>query len=453
MGKKWKVYFYWWFVWGFIGTSNAQYIHSLESFQIQVPDSKKAYFPKTYQDNFLSNNVSIDDLIESGLSSQVKESIDLLPRCSDSRFQNALPKNDDFTQIADFRFSSSKVLSTSSGFESINKITLDIYDFNLSQSFPFVSKFGQINSLLKVPSFFDHIDFSNQNKPIPQIENNMGEVNNENYFYSSLSQFYFKSSNETTSPSSAQISVKKSFKSNKFNPEDASNFVNSKNNYPTFTFVYPIPKYFFNVFEENQVTVTDRKDLSTINLSSDYTQVTSNRDRRVAFNPSSTYVWEIQDFNTYDTFDFDDSDSGDLNIYIYPTSSVDTNNDGTSHSTGTSMVSGYNSSKNDFTLMIQTGNFNVTIDESLWHYVHQDWAKESSWTSRKVSDTYYLEYNSNGFQLSVVPEPSTYFMTGALFCMLGCNRQTRKSFKLLFAKLFYKLKLKVSCSSIRKKVS
>ena len=452
MLKNRKVSICSWVLFVFISNLNAQYIHTFGSFPNKYTEGSKAYLLDTDQFNFSLSIDAIKDLIESGLSRQNEDYFDSLQKSTVSRFQNALPKDDDFTRLADFRFSSSKLLTTSSGFESIDKITLDIYDFNLSQSFPFVSKFGQINSLLQIPSFFDHIDFSNQNRPISQIESIMGDLN-ENYFYFSLNQSYFKSSTETASPFSIQTSIKKSFKANKFNPEDASIFVNSKNNYPTFTFVYPIPKYFFNVFEENQVTVSDRKDLSTINLTSDYAQVTSNRDRRVAFNPSSTYVWEIQDFNTYDTFDFDDSDTGDLNIYIYPTTSVDTNNDGTSHSTGTSMVSGYNSSKNDFTLMIQTGNFNVTIDESLWHYVHQDWAKESSWTSRKVSDTYYLEYNSNGFQLSVVPEPSTYFMTGTLLCLLGCNRQTRRSFKLLFAKLFNKLKLKVSCSSIRKRVS
>ncbi|MDG1131191.1 MAG: hypothetical protein P8N21_00730, partial [Opitutales bacterium] len=30
---------------------------------------------------------------------------------------------------------------------------------------------------------------------------------------------------------------------------------------------------------------------------------------------------------------------------------------------------------------------------------------------------------------SAVPEPSTYFMTGALFCLIACNRESRRSIK------------------------
>ena len=100
---------------------NAQYIHSFDSFQIPDTESKKANIPDTDQFNFSSGIDSINDLIESGLSSQNEESFDSLQKATVSSFQNAFPKEDDFDQIADFRLSSSELLTSSSGFESIDK--------------------------------------------------------------------------------------------------------------------------------------------------------------------------------------------------------------------------------------------------------------------------------------------------------------------------------------------
>ena len=81
----------------------------------------------------------------------------------------------------------------------------------------------------------------------------------------------------------------------------------------------------------------------------------------------------------------------------------------------------------------------------------------NSWVWNKSGDSITYTFDNSALSsrltVSVVPEPSTYFMTGALFCLLGSNRQTRRSFKLLFAKLFCKLPPKESCSSIHKRLS
>ena len=56
----------------------------------------------------------------------------------------------------------------------------------------------------------------------------------------------------------------------------------------------------------------------------------------------------------------------------------------------------------------------------------------------KDGNEFYLTYNFSSLNFSPVPEPSTYFMTGALFCLIGCNRASRRSLKKLLIPILRK---------------
>ena len=66
------------------------------------------------------------------------------------------------------------------------------------------------------------------------------------------------------------------------------------------------------------------------------------------------------------------------------------------------------------------------------------------WEVYRTGEEFYLDYKFSNLNYSPVPEPSTYFMTGALFCLIGSNRASRnamiKFFRPLYCKLFGKQK-------------
>ncbi len=231
--------------------------------------------------------------------------------------------------------------------------------------------------------------------------------------------------------------------------------------YPDFSFSIQNPGFVYDVFDTNSFSsvIEESSDNSSVNSKSRL----SNRQRRVAFVDGSTYTWEIKSFSNpnYDEFTFEGN--GSLSLYIKPVSSVDSGNHGTS-STGTLAFSSvYNQdspASPKLTFLTSTNTYTISsIDQSLWRYVHQDWAGETNWSwgveqsGSGPNYNYYLSYNTNGFTLSVVPEPSTYFMTGALFCLIGYNRQSRKALKHLFSNFFPPPKEKVNCKDIKNQLS
>ena len=229
--------------------------------------------------------------------------------------------------------------------------------------------------------------------------------------------------------------------------------------YPDFSFSIQNSGFVYDVFDTNSFTSVMEE--SSDNSSVDSKSRLSNRQRRVAFVDGSTYTWEIKSFSNpnYDEFTFEGN--GSLSLYIKPVSSVDSGNDGTS-STGTVAFSSvYNQdspASPKLTFLTSTNTYTISsIDQSLWRYVHQDWAGETNWSwgveQSGQNYNYYLSYNANGFTLSVVPEPSTYFMTGALFCLIGYNRQSRKALKHLFSNIFPPPKEKVNCKDIKNQLS
>jgi hypothetical protein len=75
------------------------------------------------------------------------------------------------------------------------------------------------------------------------------------------------------------------------------------------------------------------------------------------------------------------------------------------------------------------------------------------WGVYKNGDDFYLTYEFSNLNFTPVPEPSTYFMTGALFCFIGCNRASRNAFKSLLSKVFTHWKTKDNIEDFQDRIS
>ena len=140
---------------------------------------------------------------------------------------------------------------------------------------------------------------------------------------------------------------------------------------------------FFNIFD---FSFADRSISTpkTSQLLSNETILLTSRQRRVDFDSSTTYVWEIEDFSTFDFFNFgtvDTSSGNTFNIYIYPSSGKNSGNDGFDFNSANQksmagVISGYDTIQSNkfMTENVTGGPFSFNIDDSLWQYVHMDWA-------------------------------------------------------------------------------
>ena len=162
-----------------------------------------------------------------------------------------------------------------------------------------------------------------------------------------------------------------------------------------------------------------------------------NRQRRL-----TTYFWEITDFSDYasdssnDYLILNSYDGDDLEIVIKPLSSGGVAagtavNESATQGVASNMPTNFDSgiwsptsrTYMDFLKITGTTPSSITIDSTAvkyymnWYY--GDWDVAASGTANHYDLIYY----------SAVPEPSTYFMTGALFCLIACNRESRRSIK------------------------
>jgi hypothetical protein len=375
---------------------------------------------------------------------------------STSRFQATSSTEDDFKQIADFRLSSSEQLITSSGFEFIERTAGHIDDLNLSQSFPLVRNFDRVNIFLgELYSFYEKGDHLS-NFTISLTSNSYLNGPSFNTFEAlKYGKGITNTSNADQLPATQipTVSIHSKHQHSPSFPLESPNSTLAFSSYPNFSSVHQQQSdYSFNAFSDTPFEPTTE----------DLTFIKSNRFRRL-----TTYIWEMTDFsdyvsnNTNDYFQLTGYSGDDLKIVIKPLSSggvaAGTAENGSATQGVASNMPVFPDSGiwtpstrtyNDFMKITGTLPNSIIIDASAvkyfmnWHYGNWDIS-----TTDVSANHYDLVY------YSAVPEPSTYFMTGALFCLLGSNRQTHRSLKLIFAKLFYKLILKVSCSSIRKKVS
>jgi len=100
----------------------------------------------------------------------------------------------------------------------------------------------------------------------------------------------------------------------------------------------------------------------------------------------------------------------------------------------------------EWSLMTITGvKPDITIDDSAMKY-YMNW-HYGSFDYTGTGDEYQLIY------YSAVPEPSTYFMTGILFCFIGCNRASRNTIITFLSKVFTHRKTEDKIENVQDRIS
>ena len=217
------------------------------------------------------------------------------------------------------------------------------------------------------------------------------------------------------------------------------------------------PSVYYNIFESETL-----ESLSSENSYPETTYAVVSRQRRL-----TTYVWEMTDFAVYDKdtandfLDLTGYGGDDLMIVLKPLSSGSVaagtaENGGATQGVASNMPvypdsgiwSPSSRTYNDFMKITGTLPSSITIDASAvkyymnWHY--GDWDISTTDVSANHYDLVYY---------SAVPEPSTYFMTGILFCFIGCNRSTRNTIKTFFSKIFMRWKTKDIAEDVQDRIS
>ena len=217
------------------------------------------------------------------------------------------------------------------------------------------------------------------------------------------------------------------------------------------------PSVYYNIFEADAL-----ESFSSENSYPETTYAVVSRQRRL-----TTYVWEMTDFAVYDKdtandfLDLTGYGGDDLMIVLKPLSSGSVaagtaENGGATQGVASNMPvypdsgiwSPSSRTYNDFMKITGTLPSSITIDASAvkyymnWHY--GDWDISTTDVSANHYDLVYY---------SAVPEPSTYFMTGILFCFIGCNRSTRNTIKTFFSKIFMRWKTKDIAEDVQDRIS
>ena len=217
------------------------------------------------------------------------------------------------------------------------------------------------------------------------------------------------------------------------------------------------PLVYYNIFESETL-----ESFSSENSYPETTYAVVSRQRRL-----TTYVWEMTDFAVYDKdtandfLDLTGYGGDDLMIVLKPLSSGSVaagtaENGGATQGVASNMPvypdsgiwSPSSRTYNDFMKITGTLPSSITIDASAvkyymnWHY--GDWDISTTDVSANHYDLVYY---------SAVPEPSTYFMTGALFCFIGCNRSSRNTIKIFFSKVFMRWKTKDIAEDVQDRIS
>jgi hypothetical protein len=231
--------------------------------------------------------------------------------------------------------------------------------------------------------------------------------------------------------------------------------------YPLFSGITSsTPLAFYNIFEANPA-----ESFSSEESSPEKPHAIVSRQRRSSHH---IYYWEMTDFADYDNSENDilyfngNFSSDTFTIIIKPLTGgagVGTGNNGQDqNNSATQGVSGnmpvypdnaiWSPPTRTFSNFLQFNSSNVPIvnvDASAvkyfmnWHY--------GDWDAEQVGNNFNLVY------YSAVPEPSTYFMTGALFCFIGCNRSSRNTFKSMLSKVFKHSKTKDNTEDIQDRIS
>ena len=252
-------------------------------------------------------------------------------------------------------------------------------------------------------------------------------------------------------------------KASDIQPTETLSYKEVLTSYPVYSGItYVTPLVYFNIFESETL-----ESFSKENSYPETTYAINSRQRRVLH----TYVWEMTDFANYDKdtgndyLDLGDWTDGDtLKIVLKPISSGSiaagtAENDSATQGVASNMPVYPDSgiwtpsqrTYNDF--MTITGvsaplASSITVDASAmkyyinWHY--GDWDISTTDVSANHYDLVYY---------SAVPEPTTYFMTGALFCFIGSNRASRNTIKIFLSKVFMHWKTKAHIEDVQDRIS
>jgi len=290
-------------------------------------------------------------------------------------------------------------------------------------------------------------------------------------------------------------------KTNEFSEADSSIFSFRPESlyakYPNFSFIrYSPPQFTFNAFLENPF-VPINKDLTSPSAENSY--LSSIRERRVAWYPGDFYSWELNDFDPsnsaanpnvvfsinadeniteFDVNSLPDKNTNKIYLEVNATGGISSIDILAYGVTGGNALNDYNNTSG-FLLMTATGwdadgnpsqidNLDVSdyftlhttspfIDSESGDTGIDNWLNgydsSNAWGVWKSGDDFYLTYTFSDLNFSPVPEPSTYFMTGALFCLIGLNRTSRNSMKKLLFLFLVKFSRNYNAREVEKKVS
>jgi len=307
--------------------------------------------------------------------------------------------------------------------------------------------------------------------PITQIDNSIDPILNDSIHqvefldgivtYPSHPKAFFHDSSVNQTENSRTTAGKPKHK----HPTEILSYNEVLASYPVYSGITSsTPSVYYNIFESETL-----ESFSSENSSPETTYAINSRQRRVLH----TYVWEMTDFANYTKNDGGEDDNdyldlgnwtdGDtLKIILNPLSSgsvtVGTAENGSATQGVASNMPVFPDSGiwspstrtyNDF--MKITGAYapsppSITVDASAMKYYmnwyYGDWSIETG-----SSEHYNLVY------YSAVPEPSTYFMIGALFCFIGCNSSSRNTIKTFLSKAFMHWKTKDITEDVQDRIS
>ena len=267
-------------------------------------------------------------------------------------------------------------------------------------------------------------------------------------------------------------------------------------NYPNFSFVRDeVPKFTFNAFLENPFVPIPHETMSVkkeVKTGGAVKYIKSSRQRRagIAWYVYDTYMWELNDFdptntnppnssgnfvkvvdqvfpddhiNTFNSTPGDDEISlyitapdgvGSLSVLAYGTTGGNALND-YAQDDGFLIMTATNSNLSDGDVSSKFALETSGIDAWLNGFdgYRSPGISTDPWGVWKEGDNFYLTYEFSNLNFSPVPEPSSYFMTGALFCLIGFNRTSRNSIKKFLFPLWGNILKNGKPPEVEKKVS
>ena len=241
------------------------------------------------------------------------------------------------------------------------------------------------------------------------------------------------------------------------------------------------PTFYYDIFSsspfEPVALIENNKVLTTEQLIDPVISIQSSRQRRANWETGTTYDWEIDDFtpgadsklNQPTNFATVPSSGQKFNLSIIANDGIDSLAVLAYGMTGGNALNDYTGT-NGFNFLTATGwgasgdvtsSFNLITSGSGGHTGIDAWLNgfdgytqpTDLWGVHKDGNELYLTYEFSNLNFTPVPEPSTYFMTGALFCLIGCNRESRRSFKKLISFFYSRHSRKENSTEIENQVS